>query len=230
MIIATIIVIAMLIGSVTLLVMAMRQRKRDLITTIISPDSIRKHLALVCLVRGVELLVAVAILGMIMLIFGSSLMSLDPFRAHPGLSKAYVITVMIAVPLLLVTVVIVLPAWRRLWSWEGGFFRNVLRVDSNSVSNFAFIFAAFASHDFYQLWPFRVTAPVHHYPFLDRELLWIFVFFGFWNGTKSLLFRILEMRRKEPPADPEPPDSAPFVPFNPYDLSQNKPVRPLPQG
>jgi hypothetical protein len=201
MIIATIIVIAMLIGSVTLLVMVMRQRKRDLITTIISPDSIRKHLALVCLVRGVELLVAVAILGLIMLIFGGSLISVDPFRSHPGLSKAYVIAVMIAVPLLLVTTLLVLPAWRRQWSCEGGFFRNVLRVDSNLVSNFAFLFAAFASHDFYQLWPFRATAPVHHSPFLDRELLWIFVFYGLWRGSKSLLLHILEMRRQEPPAN-----------------------------
>jgi hypothetical protein len=235
MIIETIIaiVIAMVIGSMTLLVLGMRQRKRDLITTIISPDSIQRHLALVCLIRGVELLVAVAILGGIMLIFAGSLLSLDPWRAHPGLSKAYAITVMIAVPLLLVTTVVVLPAWRRLWSWEGGYFRSILRVDSSSVSNYAFFFAAFASHDFYQLWPFRATAPVHHYPFLDRELLWIFVFFGLWNGIKGLVLGILEMRRKEPPADPadsEPPGSGPYVPFNPYDLSKNQPLRPLSDG
>ena len=230
MIIATLIVIAMLIGVVTLLIVWMRQLKCDLITTIISLDSIRKHLALVCLVRGVELLLGVVIFGLIMLILAGSLLSLDPWRAHPGLSKAYAITVMIAVPLLLVTMVVVLPAWRRHWSRDGGFFRNVLRVDSISVSTFAFLFAALASHDFYQLWPFRASAPVHHNPFLDREVLWFFVFFGLWNGVKNLLLRILEMRRKEPPSNPEPPDSGSFVPFNPYDLSKNKPIQPLPQG
>jgi len=205
MIIATLIVIAMLIGSLTLLVVGMRQRKRDLVSTIISIDSIQKHLALVCFVRGVELLLSVAILGVIMLMVAGSLISVDPFRAHPGLSKAYVITVMIAVPLLLVTTVVVLPAWRRHWSWEGGYFRNILRVDSSSVSNFAFLFAAFASHDFYELWPFRASTPFQHNPFLDRELIWIFVFFGLWNGVKKLLLRILEMRRKEPPENLAPP-------------------------
>ncbi len=205
MIIPILIVIAMLIGSVTLLVMVMRQRKRDLITTIISPDSIRKHLALVCLVRGVELLVAVVILAFIVLIFSGSLLVIDPWRAHPGLSKAYAITVMIAVPLLLVTTLVVLPAWRRQWSWEGGFFRNVLRVDSNSVSTFAFVFAALGAHDFYQLWPYRNSAPLNPYPFLNREILWIFVFFGLWHGIKNLLLRILEMLRKEPPENLAPP-------------------------
>jgi hypothetical protein len=205
MIIVTLIVIAMLIASVTLLVVAMRQRRRDLVPAIISGDSIQRHLPLVCLVRGAELLVAVTILGLIMLIFGGSLISVDPFRAHPGLSKAYAIAVMIAVPLLLVTTLVVLPAWRRQWSWEGGFFRDVLRVDTHSVSTFAFLFAAFAAHDFYQLWPFRISTPVHLNPLLDRELLWFFVFYGLWRGTQSLLLHILEMRRKEPPENLAPP-------------------------
>ncbi len=155
------------------------------------------------MVRGVELFIAVVILSMLLIIFTGALLPLNPFHGNSHLSAVYVTTVLIAVPLAFVTTFIVLPAGQ--WSWQRGLFRSVLRVDSNSISTFAFAFAAFASHDFYQLWPFRISVAVEHSSLLNREFLWFIVFLGLWHGIKSLVVSILEMGRKTPPETLAPP-------------------------
>ena len=65
--------------------------------------------------------------------------------------------------------------------------------------------------------------------FLNRDFLWIICFFVVRAYAKRALSRILELNPNTPPKNPEPPDesdSGPYVPFDPYNLPSNPPLRP----
>ena len=121
-----------------------------------------------------------------------------------------------------------------------------LRVDTTSVANFAFVLAMLLALGWYHLLPANLPKAVIDYfgdnpffaPFREanpnpsyRAALSYLAFFGFYKLIKAFVVEKLRLdavpRAKEPPFSGS---SDPFLPFNPYDLSQNKPVRPLPQG
>lgn len=196
----------------------------------VSPEVARKHLPLICLISVPQVLLVAALLALAAGIFLGFLLSINPFHRQSAYSEAFSIVMWIIT--LLVAAAVIVKSIERHRKSEARFLRDMLRVNANSVSTFAFIFAAFASHDVYQLMPRwepqpHTTLLMH---FLNREFLWIAVFFLGRSCVITFLMRVLELNPKAPPQDPEPPDSGPFVPFNPYDLSQNKPIRPLPQG
>ncbi len=67
--------------------------------------------------------------------------------------------------------------------------------------------------------------------FLNRDFLWIAAFFLGRSCVITILKRLLELNPKTPPQNPEPPDqsdSGPHVPFDPYNLPNNRPLRPSP--
>ncbi len=81
---------------------------------------------------------------------------------------------------------------------------NFMRVNANSIGNFAFIFAAFAAHDFYQLMPAPSFHPAYERtneftPFLNRDFLWLIVFWALWKYLKVLLARLLELNSSSTP-------------------------------
>jgi hypothetical protein len=96
------------------------------------------------------------------------------------------------------------------------FFRRVEDVTTANIANFAFLFSALATYDFYHLMP---VAPAHVArgsangiaPFLNREFLWIVVFWVLWKYLKILLTRLLELNSSasssnSPPDDPDIPE------------------------
>jgi hypothetical protein len=209
-------------------------RGRKAAPAVVSPDSARKHIALIWLIRGAEGLILVPVLLLILMIALGFVLSLNPFRSPPVYTQPFSLIMLVAV--LLVSAALILKIRHRSPKPGHGIFQNFQKVTANSVSNFGFIFSALAAHDLYQLMPPKLPHPIHGYSavlmvFLDRNILSMIVFWGLWSLTKSVLLRVLGLN---PPA--APPDSTqgqpssspdrPFVPFNPYDLSKNLPLRP----
>ena len=117
------------------------------------------------------------------------------------------------------------------------------KVDAIAVSNFAFIFSILTARALYHLLPLSLPKTLSGYvcddaPFLAkgqqlgisyRATLAFFAFFIFYYIVKAFLLRILELNASKPPQNPTPSDSSgeeAFVPFDPYDLSKNRPARP----
>jgi hypothetical protein len=116
------------------------------------------------------------------------------------------------------------------------------KVNATTIANFAFIFSFLTAHTLYHVLPLNLpnflvdhvgkdaiffgqgTGPEISY----RATLAFFAFLIFYNVLKAYLLRVLELNAPIPPQNP--PSSAPddpFVPFDPYDLSKNGPLRPL---
>jgi hypothetical protein len=211
----------------------MRQPKS--LPAVVSPDSIRRHLGLVFLIRGVEFLICASFLLFLSLIALGLFLVNNPFNRPPAFTPFF------SIPLLILMLLLSAYFFSRLISnfsdIRQKFFREIGRVNANSVGTFAFIFAYFVAHDAYHFLPSNLVAGhkvMPTIPFFDRDILWIPIFWGVWYLSKALLLRLLELNRPEPPSDPKPPGSlgslGPFLPFDPCDLSKNRPIHPLPEN
>jgi len=184
----------------------------------VSSESAQKHLALIYLIRAGEAFIMVPILLVVLLIGFGIIFGADHFLVF-----------IVLVSFLLVG------AWRI--AKEPDRFSKIFRpfqemkakfqhVNANNIGNFAFIFAAFAAHDVYQLMPakpFKVDPGTSGLlmSFLHRDSLWIFVFLGLWIYLKALLGRLLELNSPAPsensspdnPDIPEFPQKSPLLPL-----------------
>jgi hypothetical protein len=207
----------------------MRGRRRKLNTAVVSPDAARRHIAVIYLIRGVEILVAVPTFGLIALLGACFVLKFNPFR-HPQDNNEYFSVIMLTL-ILLVSAVMIAKTVDRFRKSGGDLFRNFQKVDENSVSTFAFIFSALASHDLYHFLPPElprfIQESIGDVIVLHRDILTIIAFFMLWHVSRAVLFRVLELNPKTPPRDPEPPDqsgSGPFVPFDPCHPYSAKPL------
>jgi hypothetical protein len=222
------IVAAVVFALVMLLIALLRPKLRP---TVVSPEVAQKHVPVICLIRGAEGLILVPLALFVVLIGAGFLSQFNPFSPAQN-SNVYFSFVMLGL-VLFVGAFFIARTVNRIRKADPPRFPNFWRVTENSISTFAFIFAAFAAHDVYQLMPDWKPQP--HMPllmpFLNRHFLWIVVFFLGRSCALTILRRVLELNPKTPPQNPAPPDqsgSGPFVPFNPYDLSKNPPLRPSP--
>jgi hypothetical protein len=193
------------VASMFAIVKSMRRERCDVA---ISPQSFRKHLALVCLVCFPQILLAAALLTLGFLIVLGFLLSLNPFLHHSTSGEVY--SVIMWIITLLLAAAIIAKSIDRHRRDGTTIFRNVLRVDTNSVSTFALIFAGFLSHDLYHFMPATTPASMHQHPglvgvFFDRELLSCLVFWLGWYSIKAVLVYLLEMKPRQPPENLPPP-------------------------
>jgi hypothetical protein len=182
--------------------------------TVISSDAARKHIALVWLIRAGEALFVGPLLLLALMIGFGFVVSINPFQRQPVYGAVYSVVMLIIV--LVVSTFLIGSARHRFLKFDS---RDLIlkfqRVTSNSVSNFSFVFAALSAHDVYQLMLAKLPKSIPGIsqallPFLDRNLLWIFIFWGLWRLTYAVLLRVLELNhpapRKEPPIDPDIPE------------------------
>ena len=116
------------------------------------------------------------------------------------------------------------------------------KVNAATIANFSFIFSFLTAYTLYHVLPSNLpkfladhvgkdaiffgqgTGPEISY----RATLAFLAFLIFYHVIKAYLLRVLELNAPIPPQNP--PSSGPeepFVPFNPYDLSKNRPTHPL---
>jgi hypothetical protein len=141
-------------GIALAVVASMRSSSRNAIPAVVSPEAARRHRAVIYLIRGTEIAVAAPILALIALIGLGFFLSINPFRNQTAGSEAYSVIMLIAFLVVVAGIVAKSIVRYRNFGWSA-VFRNVnfLKVDTNSVSNFAFFFAAFAAHDLYHYLP-----------------------------------------------------------------------------
>ncbi len=213
---ALIIVIAITIAAAVTFIAAMFQVVKSIRApvqvAVVTPDSARKHRALIYLIRGMQFLVLVPMLALFVIIGLAAFAAFNPFRSQPPYSEGY--SIMMFIALMLIPSVIAYNAIERYREsgWRGVLrnFRNLLEVNTNSISNFAFLFAILAAYDVYHLMQPMTPQFRHDHPgwsglFLDRDFLNFVVFFGLWHLVKAIAGRILELGPKFPPKDLPPP-------------------------
>jgi hypothetical protein len=225
-------ILALLIFALVMVVVSMRGRGRNLRPVVVSPDAARNHRALIYLIRGTGVLVASA--AALAAIYFSLHCFLDALRGEMGTLGWP--GVFIAIGIIAGVLGVISHAGYGMWLW----------VDTTSVANFAFVFAMLLAVGWYHLLPANLPKAVIDYfgdnpffaPFREsnpnpsyKAALSYLAFFVFYKLIKAFVVQKLRMNAVVPPK--EPPfsgSSGPFVPFNPYDLSQNKPVLPLPKS
>jgi hypothetical protein len=183
------------IGFALAMIVAARLFRRN-IPTPVSPDVARKHVPLVCLICWPQIVVAVALFALATLIVLGFLLSINPFQRQSAYSEAY--SVIMWIIALLVATAIIAKSIERHRKSSTRLFQNILRVDSNSVSAFAFIFAALASHDLYYFLPPWNPKVLHDHPglvalFLNRDFLSLIVFCVVWYLIKTCILNLLEI-------------------------------------
>jgi len=175
-------------------------------------------MALICLIRGGEALITVPILLVLLLIFTGFVFSMldNAFRDTFPNGKIFSITMLIAIFLVLAVMIVRLP--RHIFKSRRELLLGFQRISTVNVSNFAFIFAGFAAHDFYRLMP--AVASAAHPHLTNRDFLCLFVFFFVLNSLKIFLKILLELppvdRSQDPPDDrhiPEFPQKSPLLPL-----------------
>lgn len=115
------------------------------------------------------------------------------------------------------------------------------RLDRITVADFASVFALFAARVFHYVLPAHLPnafnehlGPHFRDPFSDKgaRALWMWLaLYIVYKFIKAYLFRILELNptdtaQNPPPSGPDEAPDEPFVPFDPYDLSKNRPALP----
>lgn len=170
----------------------------------VSFESARKHYALIYLIRTGEAFLVVPVLFVILAI--GFLLTLNPLRDTANHSAAFSIVMLSAI--LFVSVVGIARFWHRMSNSNRDVLWRFKDVNTNSISNFSAIFAAFASHDYYRLMLPATSASRNGLG--DRDLMWIFVFMALWTGMKFILNRLLEINSssssQNPPVDPDIPE------------------------
>ena len=221
-----IMLVAALVFGAAMILLVKSFRRGNSLPAVVSPGVARKHLALIYLVRLPQILLAIVIGTLFSLMFLGFLLPLNPFHHQSALHEVFSVLMWIIV--LLVVAAIAGKAIDRHRKSETRFLRGILRVDANSISTFALFFAALTAHDLYQLMPAWKPGPHMslYMHFLNRDFLWIIVFFLGRSCIITILNRVLELDREPPPKNPEPPDSGPTIPFDPYILPSNRPLYP----
>lgn len=172
-------------------------RERKLRPEVISLDSARRHFLLVYLICGTEWLILGALLSMLALMTWGLFLQINPFSRPPGMSLGFSVGVL-AIMLLLVAYFI-----SRAIHWfpmgRASLLSGFRNLTVNSVSDFAFVFAAFVAHDLYHFLPPSNHAAGHEPAnpaalFLERDMLWVIVFWCVWRSTKSLLVGLLRLK------------------------------------
>ena len=171
-------------------------RSQQIRPAVTSPDSIRAHFPLVCLIRGAEFLIGGVICFGIALIGLGFLLQINPFQQHPVFSPLFSIPMLVI--MLLVGAYLVVKLIKGLLTPGLPILQAFRRVDANSITTFAFIFAAFVAHDVYHFLPpsklgARDVPPTFGGSVLDRDFLWILVFWLAWFSAKALVRRVLKL-------------------------------------
>jgi hypothetical protein len=188
---------------------------------VVAPESARRHLAVIYLIRAGEGVILLPFLIFVAVIGYGFLMAFFPHRSAPARNEGVSFVMLPAI--LLICAAVVVGAIRRFR--KSGFLiftrQKLEDVSEDNIGTFSFVFAAFAAHDFYRLMP---PAPAKILPgfvgMLNRDFMWIVVFWVLWKGTKVLLSRLLELNppssRQSPPDDPDIPEfpqKSPLLPL-----------------
>jgi hypothetical protein len=120
------------------------------------------------------------------------------------------------------------------------------KLNGITVTNFSFLFAALVALAWYHSLPTHLSKAMLDYfrsnPFLipfadshgvtDRSVVSYLAFFLFYKLIKAYLLQVLDLdpaqssqKLLSPPSSSLP--DGPFVPFDPYNPSQNRPIRPV---
>ncbi len=182
----------------------------------VAPDSARRHIALIYLIRSGEAMIVIPIvLGLAVL--GVSVL-LSPFHSGDLYVKNDGASFLMLPAALLICAIVVI---RCILHFQKpgralSVFKKLEDVNENNIGTFSFVFAAFAAHDYYRLMP---PAPLHSTSLANRDC-WVLVFWGFWIAMKFILKRILEVT---PPSSRQSPPDDPDIPEFPH----RSPLRPL---
>jgi len=227
----TLLILAALAITLAILFLHMRGQNRSVKpVVVVSSDAAQSHRALIYLIRGTGASVA----GVMALaaIYFSILCVIGAVQGGMGALGWPGVFIAIAI----ITGVLGLISYVGYGMW--------LRVDTISVANFAFVFAMLLAVGWYHLLPANLPKAVieyfwdnpFFYPFREpnpnpsyRALLSYFAFFLFYKLIKACVVEKLRLNAAPPPKEPPSSGSCgPFIPFNPYDLSKNPPLLPLP--
>jgi hypothetical protein len=185
----------------------------------ISPEVVQRHRLLITVIRFSEGLIVIPVLFIILLVGVGFALNMNPFP--PGHPYYWIFSAFTVTTILLVCAAgLARNRHYLLNSWQD-MFREFQTVNANNVSNFAFIFSAFAAHLFYKLAPFVI-----YLPFSGGKIVhvspesWLIVFFILWSLTDFTISSILELNStrspQEPPADEPPGPYVAFDPMNPF--------------
>ena len=225
LVVAVVLAASLCMVPVFLLMRMTRNRKKEPIV-VVSPDSAQKHIAIIWLIRAGEALIIGPLTLLALAIGVGFVISINPFKPQalpleipdqPVASEIY--SVIMCIIVLGVGFFIGRKLIGRLAKFDRhSFYEKHLRVNSNSVSMFSLVFAAVSAHDLYQLMPAKPPEPgpgvsAFRVFILDRNIMWILVFWGLWRLVYVIVCRVLDLKppappasSKEPPIDPETPE------------------------